>query len=69
MPVFKEKPIVKFYCSDYMLARTNAMNMVDSSRDYCKKMTCPTEELWNKDGFMFIEFDDAVIHIYKNKEE
>ena len=69
MPVLKEKPIVKFYCSDYMLAKLNAMNLIDSSKDYCKKMTSPTEALWDKDGFMFIELDDVIIRIYKNKED
>ena len=69
MPVFKEKPIVKFYRSDYMLAKINAMEIIDSSRDNCKKMTSPAEDLWNKDGFIFIELDDVVIRIYKNKEE
>lgn len=69
MPVLKEKPIVKFYCYDYVSARFNAMHLVDSSRDYCKKMTCPIEELWDKDGFIFIELDDIIIRIYKNKED
>lgn len=69
MPVFKEKPIVKLYCSEYISARLNAMKLVDFSRDYCKKMTCPAEELWDEDGFIFIELDDIVIRIYKNKED
>lgn len=69
MPVFKEKPIVRLYFFDYAYANNQAMRILDSSRDYCKKMTSPAEELWDKDGFIFIELDDIVIRIYKNKED
>ena len=69
MPVFKEKPIINLYAPNFAHACRVSYDIYDWADSAHKTHKGPSEELWYKDGFFFIELENAIIRIHHKKEE